>query len=67
MDNGARVTMDHIRRLKLCARGARAWAERHGFDWPELLRDGWSADAMEATGDHFAIQLAELARTESRA
>lgn len=61
---GARVTMAHIRQLKLCARGARAWAERHGFDWGELLRDGWDADALEATGDHFAIQAAKVAREE---
>jgi hypothetical protein len=46
--------MEHIRAAGLCARGARAWFARHGFDWSEFIAHGIAAERLEATGDHYA-------------
>ena len=59
-----RVTMRHIRQCKMCSRGARAFFERHGLDWPEFLRSGVPVEALEQTGDAMALQVAAAAREE---
>lgn len=42
--------------------GARAWFTRHGLDWAAFVRDGLSAETLEATGDGFALRVVERAR-----
>lgn len=59
------VTMRHLRSLGYCSRGARAWCERYGFDWLELVERGLPAEAVEATGDHYGLQAAAIARAEA--
>lgn len=61
----ARVTMQHLRSLKFCAHGARAWCERYGFDWRELVLNGLPAQAVADTGDSFGIRAAALAVQEA--
>ncbi len=56
------VTMKHLREIGLCSRGARAWFERHGFDWSDFLADGIDAKKLEATGDHYALAVCDHAR-----
>ncbi|MBS0212300.1 MAG: hypothetical protein JSR26_03850 [Proteobacteria bacterium] len=57
------ATIAHIRAAGLCARGARAWAARHGFDWSAFLRDGVSVARLEALDDPFAARvIAEVRR-----
>lgn len=59
------VTMRHIRKAKMCSRGARAWFERHGFDWQDFLKNGIDVEKVEATGDVMGIQCAKIARNEA--
>lgn len=59
-----RVRMPHVRAAKLCARGARDWCARHGFDGSALMTEGLSAESLEATGDAFALRVVAIARAE---
>lgn len=45
------VTIDDCRRAGHCPRGIRAWFEKYGFDFRDVLHNGVSARAMLATGD----------------
>jgi hypothetical protein len=59
--------MEHVRAAGLCAPGARVWARwavLHGIDWKRFVREGLPVDQLEATGDHFAIAVATIARRE---
>jgi hypothetical protein len=56
------ITMRHVRAAKMCSRGGRAFAERHGLDWDRFLREGIPAEQLEATGDAMALKLVEIAR-----
>ena len=47
-----------------CARGARRWFARMELDWAAFVRDGISAEALEATGDAMALKLAQHARDQ---
>lgn len=58
------VTMRHIRKCKMCSRGARAFFERHGLDWVAFLKEGVPVETLEATGDAMAIQVSTAAREE---
>lgn len=49
-------------RRGFCRGQARVWAERHGFVWRDLVRNGIDAEQLLATGDGFAIALVEWAR-----
>lgn len=54
--------MQHVRELGFCARGAREFFARHGWDWPDFLANGIPCSTLEATGDSLAISLAHRAR-----
>jgi len=58
------VHMRHVRAMKGCSRGARAFCERHGIDWSAFLKEGIPASRLRVTGDAMAIRLAEIAETE---
>lgn len=45
-----------------CRDGTRQLCERLGFDWGDAVRNGIDADALEATGDGFALALVKWAR-----
>lgn len=59
-----RVHMRHVRALKLCARGARAWCARHGVDWAQLRGEGVPVERMRAVGDDYALRAVALAEAE---
>jgi hypothetical protein len=54
--------MSDIRAAKMCSRGGRAWAEKHGFNWSMFLREGIEAENLIKTGDAMAARLVEVAR-----
>lgn len=56
------VKMEHARAARMCSRGARAFAVRHGLDWGRFLKEGLPAEQIEATGDAMAMQVVEVAR-----
>lgn len=58
------VRMEHIRKAKLCASGARAWFRSHDFSWPDFLEHGMDADVLDATGDALAFRVTAIARAE---
>lgn len=60
------VRLRHIREAGYCAAGARAFARRHGFDWPRFLREGISAQALVGADDAMAARVIERARAEAR-
>lgn len=56
------ITMNDIRAAKMCARGTRAFFQRHGLDWTDFLKNGIPAEKLAATGDPMALQVVEVAR-----
>lgn len=63
-----RVTWQHMRTIPsrrgrgYCRNGARALAKRHGLDFRDFVRNGIEAEALESTGDAFALALVAWAR-----
>lgn len=49
-------------RRGFCRGKSREWAEAHGIDWREFVRDGIPAARLEETGDALAIALVSWAR-----
>lgn len=59
------VRVEHLRKARMCSRGARAWAQRYGIDYVKFLHDGVPASELEATGDALGMKLAAVAREEA--
>lgn len=59
------VTVEHMRKARLCSRGARQWATRHGLDYMRFLSHGYPASVFEATGDALGKLVADIARKEA--
>ncbi|UQY32662.1 hypothetical protein K8U54_13005 [Pseudomonas fulva] len=55
----------HIHELGQCARGARAIAENLNLDYSRFVLEGMPVDELRATGNAFAIALAEHAEKEA--
>lgn len=58
------VTIEHVRKAKLCTRGAREWAKANGLDYVQFLNYGYPASVLEATGDALVNKVIEIARNE---
>lgn len=56
------VRVEHVRRAKLCTAGMREWLKLHGIEPMEMIRHGIAVERLEATGDHFAIEVCKIAR-----
>ncbi len=56
------VQMSHIRKARMCSRGARSFFVRHGLDWTAFLHEGVPVEQLEATGDAMALKVAKVAR-----
>lgn len=63
-ESGAIVRIEHCRQLRYCARGMRAFFERHGLDWQRFRAEGLPVEDFERTGDAMAIAAARLARMD---
>lgn len=59
------VTMRHVRQARLCARGARAFFQRHGLDYSRFVSCGLPAEQIRATGDAQALLVADIAEREA--
>jgi hypothetical protein len=51
-------------RGRFCVRKSKLWAERHGFDFRDFVRNGIDADKLLATGDHQAAELVRAVKEE---
>lgn len=66
--SGVIATIAHARAARLdgaritCARGIRAWAQRHGIDMRVALRDGVPVEVLDRINDAFARRVAAIAR-----
>lgn len=58
------VRISHVRKARLCNRGAREWFARQGWNWQEFLDHGIDADLLIATEDPYALRAVEAARDE---
>ena len=58
------VRMRHLRKIKMCSHGGRAFALKHGFGWSDFLKNGIQADRLIDTGDAMALKVVEAARGE---
>lgn len=64
------VRFAHARQLKrrggrpLCEPGIRAWCARHDIDWNEFTGPGVPIEVFERIGDHYALQVIEVARED---
>jgi hypothetical protein len=47
------------RHQRYCARGCREWAQAHGLDWAQCVRNGVTAEQLLATGDALAKALVD--------
>lgn len=61
-----RIYRRHLNALRYCARGSRAFFQKHGFDWGAFLRNGIEREKFIATGDAMALKCVELADQEAR-
>lgn len=61
------VTIEHVRKAMLCARGARQWFTRHGLDYSHFLNHGYPASVIESKNDALGRRVAAIARSEEEA
>ncbi len=59
------VTVAHLRKARLCSRGARQWFVRHGLDYMHFLNHGYPASVLESAGDALGRMVAGIARKEA--
>lgn len=65
MDSVTRAWPRHLHELGHCAAGARQIAEGLGLDYSQFVFNGTPTDELRATGNAFAIALAEFAEAEA--
>lgn len=56
------VTMQHVRKAKMCSRGTRQFFDRYNLDWNTFLQSGISSSVILATGDAMGAKVVEVAR-----
>lgn len=56
------VTLNDIRAIGFCNKGARVWFDRHGLDWHDFVKNGIDETTLEATGDAMALRAISQAR-----
>lgn len=57
-----KVTMADVRASGMCAKGARRFFARHGWDWSDFLANGMEEEQALSTGDAMAERVVEAAR-----
>ncbi len=53
------ITITDIRLAGYCPKGAKQWADLHGIDFRDFLKNGIDADVLLATGDAFVNHVVE--------
>lgn len=62
----ATVTMNDVRKAKLCSVGAREWFKMNNLDWSLFLKEGIAEEKLIETGDGMAFKAVEVARERER-
>lgn len=60
------VTMKHIRQAGLCSRGLRQFADIHGFDFSDFLKNGMPLDKVRLIDDAMVQAVADIAEAEGQ-
>lgn len=56
------ITMNHVRKAKMCSSGARQFFIDHDLDWYKFISEGLPSSVIEATNDAMALQVVEVAK-----
>jgi len=60
-----KVTLEHLRRVGYCGRGAKRACERHGIDWRRAIKEGGiEVSEIEHIDDAMIRKLVEVARAK---
>lgn len=54
------VRMEHLRQLRYCARGVRAFFERYGLDYSQFLSEGIESGVLLEATNHDAMAVAAV-------
>jgi len=52
-----KIYMSDLRKAKMCAKGARGFADRNGIDWKDFLRNGIDISKIENIDDAMVQQV----------
>lgn len=52
-----KITVDDARRAGFCLQGLKSWAEENGYDYRDMIKNGVSAEKLEATGHGGIVEL----------
>jgi hypothetical protein len=58
------ITVQHVRKNKLCTRGARLWFISHGLSWDDFVTNGISASRLRGTRDVLCESTIAIAKAE---
>lgn len=56
------ITIQHVRAVGYCAKGAREFCDKYGFDWSDFLHNGVSEERLLETGDAMAEAIVKAAK-----
>lgn len=56
------ITIDDIRKVGICAAGARRWFSANGLDFRDFMANGIPASVLDATGDAQAFRVTTAKR-----
>lgn len=55
-----KIYMSDLRKVKMCARGSRAFFLSQGWDWQDFLTNGIDLEIVKSTNDAMAQQVVEV-------
>lgn len=55
------ITMRHVRKAKMCSRGARQFCRTYGIDWSKFLSEGVDEQVILNTGDAVGRRVVDVA------
>lgn len=55
------ITMLHVRKARMCSKGARMFFDKHDLNWSSFIKDGICEQLLLDTNDAMAIQVVEVA------
>jgi len=65
--NGLRVTINDVRSMGYCVRGARRFCLDHSGDWADFLQNGIEVSTLEGIDDAMVAKVVEIARARAAA
>ena len=60
------ITLQDLRRMRHCSKGARAFFKSYGLDWNKFVKEGLPEEDFLGTNNQLAIDMVESAWAERR-